>query len=49
MCFDAGQIKEVRNIKECMFSVIVDGILESTHPVSCINANSLRPEETRER
>ena len=52
--FDAGRIKkklikEVRNLKDCLFSVIVDGILENTHPVGCINTNRLHPEETRER
>ena len=25
-----------RYLKNCLFSVIVDGILESTHPVGCI-------------
>ena len=35
----------MRYLKNCLFSVIVDGILESTHPVGCINTNSLHPEK----
>ena len=38
-----------RNLKDCLLSVIVNGILESTHPVGCINTNNLHPEKARER
>ena len=38
-----------RNLKDCLFSVIADGILESTHPVGCLNISGPHPEKTRER
>ena len=41
--------KEVRNLKGCLFSVIVDGILKDTHLMGCNNTNSLLPEKARER
>ena len=35
--------------KGCLFSVIVDGILESTHLMGCSGTNSLHLKKARER
>ena len=41
--------KRVRNLKGCLFSVIVDGISKNTHLMGYNNTNSLHPEKVRER
>ena len=40
---------KAKDLKGCLFSVIVDGILESTHLMGCSGTNSLHPEKARER
>ena len=41
--------KRVRNLKGCLFSVIVDGIPKDIHLMGCNETNSLLPEKARER
>ena len=39
----------VKDLKGSLFSVIVDGIFESTHLMGCSGTNSLHPEKARKR
>ena len=41
--------EKAKDLKGCLFSVIVDGILESTRLMGCSGTNSLHPEKARER
>ena len=41
--------KEVRNLKGCLFSAIVDHIPKNTHLMGCNNTKSLDPKKARER